>query len=53
LVWGVLKPQTKLRLAFHVGKDGTQAATFICKIKQVNGGQSSFFVSDGQSYSNL
>jgi len=46
-----LKPDTKLRLASHVGKDGAQAADiFIGKIKQVSDGQSPFFVSDGRSY---
>lgn len=46
-----MKPDTKLRLASHVGKDDAQEAdTFIGKIKQVSDGQSPFFVSDGRSY---
>ncbi|MFQ6101080.1 MAG: hypothetical protein ACE5OS_07570 [Anaerolineae bacterium] len=38
-----MKPDTKLRLAFHIGKDDAQAADiFIAKIKQVSDGRSPF-----------
>ena len=51
LVWQALKPDTKLCLASHVGKDGAQDADiFIGRIKQVSDGQSPFFTSDGRSY---
>lgn len=40
-----------MRLASHVGQNNAQDAdTFIGQIKQVSGGQSPFFVSDGRSY---
>lgn len=51
LVWRALKPDTKLRLASHVGKDSSQEGeTLIGRVKQVSDDQAPFFTSDGRDY---